>query len=197
MAERDDRIAKWNERYSRGEGVHAYAPSPPLPFAVAGGEPGLALDVASGAGRHAIYLAERGWRVVAVDGSSAGVARMLEEASRRGIAASIDARCADLESSPRGFALERDMYDLVCDFYFLDRTLFDEIRDAVKPGGLFVAAIHVEDPEHGEGRFLLEPGELEAMVRGWGWGVVHSHEGSAREGGHHHATAELVARKPV
>jgi SAM-dependent methyltransferase len=197
MAEGNDRIAMWNDRYGRGEGCHDFEPSPPLPLAVGLVGPGLALDIASGAGRHSIFLAERGWRVVAVEGSSVGIARMRDEAQRRGVATAIDAVCADLESSPRGFALEPARYDLVCDFYFLDRSLFDEIREAVRPGGLFVAAIHVEEPEGSEGRFLLAPGELEAMARAWGWEVLHSHEGSAREGGHHHGTAELVARRPV
>ena len=45
----------------------------------------------------------------------------------------IEAHVADLMSRPRGFALEPGAWDLVCDFYFLDRSLFDEIRAAVRP----------------------------------------------------------------
>jgi tellurite methyltransferase len=189
-----DRIDMWNERYAAGEGLHEMLPSPPLEAAIEGVRPGLALDVACGAGRHALFLAERGWHVVAVDGSSVGVERMMAEAERRGVADRIDARVADLESSPRGFAVEPGAYDLVCDFYFLDRALLDELRAGVRPGGLFVAAIHVEDPDtqadHG---YLLAPGELEETVRGWGFTVVASREGATREEGHHRATAEIVA----
>jgi tellurite methyltransferase len=194
----NERIAKWNERYAAGEGLHEMRPSSPLEAAVEGVEPGLALDVACGAGRHALFLAERGWRVVAVDGSARGVERMMDEAARRGVAARIDARVADLESRPRGFSVEPGAYDLVCDFYFLDRSLFDELREGVRPGGLFVAAIHMADPETGAGHgYLLEPGELEATVRGWDWEVLHAAEGASKEGGHHHATAEIVARRPA
>ena len=59
----------WDERFLRGDELHGYVPSPPLPQAVASIAPGRALDLACGAGRHAIFLAERGWTVHAIDGS--------------------------------------------------------------------------------------------------------------------------------
>ena len=64
-----------------------------------------------------------------------------EARSSDGVAAAIDARCADLESTPRGFTPERDRYDLVCDFYFLDRSLLPELRDAVHHSGHLVADV--------------------------------------------------------
>src|SRR5882724_10885966 len=123
----------WDERFLRSDELHGYVPSPPLPQAIEGVAPGRALDLASGAGRHALFLAERGWRVHAIDGSRVGVERMMREAARRNVADRIDARILDLESA--GFSLEPDAYDLVCDFYFLHRPLFEQIRQAVRPGG--------------------------------------------------------------
>jgi SAM-dependent methyltransferase len=195
----NERIESWNERYSRREGVHEFAPSPPLPWAVEGLQPGLALDIASGAGRHSIFLAERGWRVVAVEGARAGIELMMEEARRRSVASLIEAREVDLEADPPLFAIEPDRYDLVCDFYYLDRSRFPQIRDGVRPGGLFVAAIHLEDASAERPMnpsFLLAPGEFRSIVEGWGWEVLHAHEGHSRDGGHHRGTAEIVARKP-
>ena len=195
----NERIEKWNERYSQGEGIHEFAPSPPLPEAVERLSPGLALDIASGAGRHAIFLAERGWRVLAVEGARSGVDRMLEEARRRSVGGLIEARVVDLESSPRAFAIEPDQYELICDFYYLNRDLFDEIRAGVRPGGLFVAAIHLDDPGAANPMnpaFLLAPGELRSMVTGWGWEILHSREGGSRDKGHERPTAKIVARKP-
>jgi tellurite methyltransferase len=194
----NERIAKWDARYAGGEGRHAFVPSPPLSAAIDGVVPGRALDLAAGAGRHALYLAERGWQVVAVEGSTEGALVMREEASRRGVLDRIESRAVDLESPAGLAAIEPDGYDLVCDFYFLDRALFPTVRAALRPGGLFVAAIHLE----GSGTtmnpaFLLAPGELAALVVGWGWEIRHTYEGAARDGGHDHGTAELIARRPI
>jgi SAM-dependent methyltransferase len=191
----NDRLKRWDEKFARGEELHGFAASPPLPAAVEGVVPGLALDLASGGGRHAMFLAERGWRVHALEGSRVAVERMMREATRRNLADRIEAHICDLESD--GFGLESDAYDLVCDFYFLHRPLFAQIRRAVRPGGLFVAAIHVADPT---GRaaphaFLLAPGELKAQVATWGWDVLHDREGAPTESDHQHATAEIVARR--
>ena len=189
-----DHIRKWDDRFARGEELHDYEPSPPLPTAVAGFPPGLALDLASGAGRHAIWLAERGWRVHAVDGSRVGTARMMNEARRRGVAERIEARIADIEAP--GFTLEADGYDLACDFYFLHRPLFEQVRLAVRRGGLFVAAIHTKGGTE-QGHFVLHPGELRTIVEGWGWKIESFREGDSAERGHRHPTAELVARRPL
>ncbi|MCA1827986.1 MAG: class I SAM-dependent methyltransferase [Myxococcales bacterium] len=173
-------MTDWDERFSRGDELHGGLPSPPLPQAIEGVTPGTALDLASGAGRHAIFLAERGWRVHAIDSSRVGIQRMLHEARERNV--KIEAEVTDLEAP--GFVLERE-YDLICDFYFLHRPLFAQIRKAVKPGGLFVAAIHV-----GKGRFLLEPGELRKTFEDWK--ILHYREGESPESAHRHPTAELI-----
>jgi tellurite methyltransferase len=182
----------WDERFLRGDELHGYVPSPPLPHAIEGIAPGSALDLACGAGRHAIFLAEHGWKVHAIDGSRVGVQRMLDVAYTRGVSQRILGEVADIES-PR-FRIEEE-HDLVCDFYFLHRPLFAQIRRALRPGGLFVAALHVHTTPGEQGRFLLEPGELRALFSDWE--IVHSREGNAAESDHRHGAAELIARKPA
>jgi hypothetical protein len=63
------------------------------------------------------------------------------------------------------FAIEPGGYDLVCDFYYLQRRLFPAIREAVKPGGAFAGAIHLAgEGSHG---FVMGPGELREEFAGW------------------------------
>jgi len=193
----NDRIRRWDERFARGAELHGYAPSPPLPAALEGLLPGLALDLACGAGRHSVFLAEHGWRVRAVDGSREGLKRLSCLARERGVESMIEPHLADLEAPDLeacGWWLEAD---LICDFYFLHRALFEQIRRALRPGGRFVAAIHVRTSPDETGHFLLEPGELRGLAVSWGWEILHSREGAAAESDHKHGTAELVARRPA
>jgi tellurite methyltransferase len=188
-------VADWDERYRRGE--HApHEPNPLLVRAIHNLAPGRALDIACGAGRHALFLASQGWRVTAVDSSSVGVGLMRERA--RALNVDIDARVSNLEG--REFEIERDAFDLIAVFYYLQRDLWPEIRDGVRAGGMVVAAIHLlnEDPEEEKGNrnFLLNAGELRAEFPGWE--IVHYHETGMTDedaGIHHRRTAEIIARK--
>jgi SAM-dependent methyltransferase len=141
--------------------------------------PGRALDLACGAGRNAIYLARLGWSVTAVDSSKAAIARLREKAA----GLTIDARVADLER--REFAIEPHAYDLICDFYYLQRDLFPAIRDGARPGGMIVAAIHLE------GSFAMAPGDLRNEFAGWK--VLFYSEGGQAEGGKR--SARIIARR--
>ncbi len=192
-------IARWDERYARGEELHRFEPSPLLVEAVTGVAPGRALDLACGAGRNALFLADRGWRVEAVDGSAVALGLLSEKVRERGLQTRVRALAADLESRPRDFELAPAAYDLICDFYFLDRALLEDVRVAVRPGGLLVASIHLADPvapREGNVDFLVRPGELRETVRCWGWEILRYAEGPTREEGHRHPSAELVARRP-
>ena len=192
-------IAKWDARYAaRGPGA-LEEPSAPLRHAVSGVRPGRALDLACGAGRHAVWLAARGWRVDGVDGSDTAVRLLLANATRGGCGERVAGHVADLEADPPAFTIAPAAYDLIVDCYFLHRPLFAAIRQGVRPGGLFVAALHLPAPHGGrEHGFVLQPGELEGMVRAWGWDVRHSVERPADPTADHAlGTAEIVARRPA
>ena len=191
-------IAKWNARYAAREPGALPAPSPPLPAAVSGVSAGRALDLACGAGRHAIWLASRGWQVDAVDGSDAAIAALLANAERAGCGDRIEAHVADLEANPPMFTITQGTYNLIVDCYFLHRPLFAAIREGVRPGGLFVAALHLPAPAAGRGHgYVLRPGELERMVAGWRWEVRHSVERAAKStAGDNLGVAEIIASRP-
>jgi tellurite methyltransferase len=195
----------WNARYLRGEHT-TQEPSPLLIKAIRDIQPGRALDIACGVGRHALYLAERGWQVTAVDSSRVGIEILRQRARSARIPAcgaqacclhQIDAHVVDLEK--REFQIEPAAYDLICNFYYLQRDLFPAVRAGVKPRGMFVAAVHLNDGNPNakphNPAFLLEPGELKTLFSDWE--ITYYHEGPSDEGGHHHDTAYLIARKPL
>jgi len=154
--------------------------------------PGRALDLACGPGRHALYLAQMGWQVTAVDAAAAAVELLRKRAAELHV--SVDARVADLEAG--GFTIEPDAYDLICDFFYLQRGLFPPVRAGIRPGGLFVAAIHMRDESPGlkpmRPQFLLAEGELRREFEGWD--LLHYSEREP-DTGHSRRVARIVARR--
>src|SRR5436309_2322736 len=118
----------WDERYRRGEHL-GDSPAPLVVKAVEKLHPGRALDLACGVGRHALFLAERGWRVVAVDASRVAIEIVRKQARERGL--DVDGRVADLDKHE--FEMQPRSFDLICDCYYLQRDLFPAIRDGVRP----------------------------------------------------------------
>jgi SAM-dependent methyltransferase len=76
--------AEWDERYAAKQQWSA-GPNPLVAELLSGLPPGDAVDLAAGEGRHALWLAGRGWRVTAVDFSAAGLARGREQAGADGV----------------------------------------------------------------------------------------------------------------
>jgi SAM-dependent methyltransferase len=64
---------QWDERYSGTEFEWSMQPNQFVAAELAGLPPGRALDLAAGEGRNTVWLAERGWRVTAVDYSRVGL----------------------------------------------------------------------------------------------------------------------------
>jgi SAM-dependent methyltransferase len=133
---------RWNRRWSGEERVHAAtAASRFLIAEVAGLPPGSALDLACGAGRNAVWLAERGWRVTAVDFSDValGMARRLA-AERRVVVEWIEADVLAWTPAPGA-------YDLVCVLYLQlpaaeRRGALARAAAAVRPGGTLLVLGH-------------------------------------------------------
>jgi len=133
---------RWNRRWAGEERVHAStAPSRFVVAEVADLPPGAALDLACGAGRNAVWLAEQGWRVTAVDfsGVALRMARTLE-AERRVTVEWVEADV--LAWTPPSRA-----YDLVCVLYLQlpageRRTALARAAAAVRPGGTLLVLGH-------------------------------------------------------
>lgn len=185
------RIEEWDERYRAGEQVFR-EPSPLVVQFTRDATPGAALDLACGAGRNALYLAGRGWRVTAVDGSRAAIDLLLGRARERKLA--LDAQVADLEAGE--WCTADDSFDLVLSCYFLDRNLIPLMQKALRPGGWSILIAHLADPDQPRGTATRAfSGELPKFFEGWR--ILHYREGAPEESCHRRAVAELVAQKPV
>src|SRR5688572_67533 len=148
-------MESWDERYAGGKYSSA-APHKLLVKLAGKLNPGKALDLACGTGRHAIFLAEKGWNVTAVDNSGVGIEIARQRAQEKGV--QVDFRTADLEKGE--FKIDPEAYDLICDFYYLERDLFPQMQAGVKVGGMIVSTIHIYGEGEEEGNFLLKEGEL-------------------------------------
>lgn len=189
-------MTDWDERYRKG-GRTKDEPHPALvEFASSlepGRVPGRVLDVACGVGRHAIWLAERGWQVTAVDSSRVAIEILQRRASGKGLA--IDSRIADLER--REFIIEPGAYDLIVVCNYLQRDLFPAIKVGVRAGGVVIVVIAMVDDDQNvkpmNPAFLLKPGELRAEFEGWE--LLRDFEGKRAGDEHRRATAEIIARR--
>jgi tellurite methyltransferase len=153
--------------------------------------PGRALDLACGTGRNALWLAEHGWAVTAVDGSQAAIDVLQQRASGRGL--SIETRVADLEAGQ--YSIEPSTWDLVAICYYLQRDLLEPAKSGLVPGGLVLTIVHIAEPGEEPTNTRLRPGELAGFFPGWG--VLHSYEGKPRDSVHQRSVAEIAAWRPT
>jgi SAM-dependent methyltransferase len=150
-----------------------------------------ALDLASGRGRNAFWLAEAGFDVDAIDHDERALAEL--EAAARARSLSVSTERMDLEQP--GVSLGTARYGLIVVFRYLHRPLFPAILQALRPGGVLVYETFTT-AQAARGRptnpaFLLEPGELPRLVSPLE--ILRRHEG-VRDGA---ALAGVVAAAPA
>jgi len=86
-----------------------------------------------GEGRNTIYLARMGFDVEGVDVSAEAVKAALEVAQQAGV--SIKTQVADLEA---GYRIEREAFDVIICFNYLQRPLIPKMKDGLRKGGMVV-----------------------------------------------------------
>src|SRR5262245_34545887 len=102
--------AFWDDRYGSADQIWSGNPNQRLVEQTANLTPGTALEVGCGEGADAIWLAERGWQVTAVDVSTVALERAARQAARIGpdVAGRIEWQQADIlawQPTPRHFDL--------------------------------------------------------------------------------------------
>ncbi len=162
--------------------------------------PGRVLDLASGSGRHALYLARQGFHVHAIDRDAAALSTLAAEARRQTLA-HITTQQLDLEADPHHPTdLGNEAYDVIVVFFYLYRPIAPLLLRALKPGGVLVYETFLIDNHlrHNHPRrreFCLAHNELLTLTRGLR--VLRYEEGGRTRQGTDPAvfTARLVAQK--
>jgi SAM-dependent methyltransferase len=99
---------------------------------------GVALDLACGLGRHALWLTRRHWVVIGVDVSDVAIGKLSQAALELNV--NLDLSVGDAAE----YKFEPARFDLIVLFYHLDRNLFPKMVSALKPGGLLICKMSLQ-----------------------------------------------------
>ena len=125
--------AQWDKRFQVERYLYGTEPVEFLKQQIDRLPKGRALCLASGEGRNAVWLAEQGYEVTAMDASPKGLEKAQALADARGV--TITTEVGDLT---QGYDMGEAQYDLITDFYYHDTKMLPDVMRALKPGGAFV-----------------------------------------------------------
>ncbi|HEV7194067.1 MAG TPA: class I SAM-dependent methyltransferase [Jatrophihabitantaceae bacterium] len=134
--------AAWDERYRSSDLVWGAQPNRWVEQQLAGLSPGTGVDVACGEGRNALWLASRGWRMIAVDFAAAALDKGRRLESSAEVAHPIDWVCDDVTAyrAPQPVDLV-----LICYLQVsaeVRRTVMRNAAAALAPGGTLLVVGH-------------------------------------------------------
>jgi SAM-dependent methyltransferase len=141
--------------YSDPKAYFNTRPNALLVEATKGLSPGMALDVAMGQGRNAVYLAQLGWDVTGFDISKKGLKAAHANAQKAGV------RINTFHASDRTFDFGEDRWDLIVLSYAFvpisDPAFAERVRRSLRRGGLIVYENYFRDPKFPLPRFVGAP----------------------------------------
>ena len=184
---------RWDERFKKKEFALGKEPNPFLKKHTHLLPKGKALDMATGEGRNAVFLAQHGFEVDAVDISEKGLKKAQKLAKEKG--AKINTFLIDLDQ----YQIQKERYDLIANFYFLRRRLIPRIKKGLKKGGTVIFETYLlEHRTLGTGgpkqaKYFLKPNELLRLFKNFR--ILFYREGIFKEGGRKKAVASLIAEK--
>ena len=178
---------KWDEIYSRQTCLSVEPPAWLEEFRTWLIPDGLGLDIASGSGRIALWLAGLGLNVTAIDISEVALSLASANSEKRGF--TIETMVIDLDE----LILPVGGFDVITCFHYWQPDLFTIICDSLRPGGIFMAEIftepNLERHEHPRAQYLAETGKLKRVCDSLQ--IIGYEEGWLGE----NSLARLVARK--
>lgn len=195
----------WNERYSEEGYAYGAEPNDFLAEVVDHIPAGTVLCLAEGEGRNAVFLAERGYKVVAVDLSSVGLEKARDLAVSRGV--SIDTVVADLTA----FSYERGLYAGIVSIWAhippeARRNVHARCVEALAPGGVMVLEAYTPS-QVGRGTggppdpsMCMSADDLRRELAGLTFDTLVEREREIHEGKYHNGVSsvvQMVAKKEL
>jgi len=184
---------KWNQRYTENTNRKGN-PVTLLENWISKAPMGRALDIASGAGRNAVFMAQSGFEVDAIDISPAGLAKARETAEIKGFV--INWIEHDLDE-PYEF---KNDYELIVVLWYVNLPLITHLCDCLAPGGILICEEHlVSDQEvigPGNPHYRVKSGALREAVSSLE--ILYYEESiEGNEIGEPVSSARVVARKTL
>lgn len=194
----------WNARYAEAGFVYGTEPNDFLREQIGviakGGD---VLCLAEGEGRNAVFLAQQGFKITAVDLSETGLAKAKTLASERGV--TIETRVSDLSVFDYG----TDRWDAVISIWAhmpreVRAPIHRQLKNAIKKSGVLILEhYHPDQLSYGTGGpkdadMMLTLAELHADFDGWDFLVANEVERDVHEGGGHSGLSkvtQIVARR--
>ncbi len=141
----------WNERYSSKEYAYGTEPNTFLTANFQHLPKGSVLSLAEGEGRNAVFLAQQGYAVTAVDGSQVGLDKAQVLAETKGV--KLECICADLADFELGVGAWDAIISIFCPLPpAIRQALYRKVLAALKPGGVFLLEAYTPDQiKHGTG----------------------------------------------
>jgi SAM-dependent methyltransferase len=186
-------MTTWDERFRTGKYPSDPAPSPVLREYIHEASNQRALDIACGTGRNAVYLAEQGYEVDALEQSVEGLRITRANADKRGVAERINLIQTDVTQ----FEYPENQYDVVTISFFRTLDRLGDMKAALVPNGLLFYQHHLRsDPPAEVGpssdQYRFRSNEL--LQACLDLTVLYYEESSEQREGRLSATVELVAR---
>lgn len=193
----------WDERYAEAGYIYGTEPNDFLAAHAAQIPPGRVLCLAEGQGRNAVWLAQQGYEVTAVDLSAVGLAKAQQLAAERGV--SITTIQADLTE----YMIEPHGWDgIVSIFCHLPvparRRLYGQVPAGLRPGGIFLLEAYTpKQLQFGTGgpaavELLVPLAAVRAELAGLEWEIAQEVEREIYEGRLHggpSAVVQLLGKK--
>ena len=142
-----DNKERWERRYASSSHIPALCATLESYYHLA--PIGRALDIACGVGQNSLFLAQKGFLVDAVDFAKSAIDRIPPHPN-----------IMPILSDMNDFSMGEGRYDLILCANYLERSLFEPIKRALKPGGIVIFETFTYKKQGMNPRYLLGPNEL-------------------------------------